>query len=110
MPASRGAMSGARMASAPMAPSTWNQSFSSLRDGGQRRQIVDGAGIDRAGRADDEERRQPRAAVLRDRRVERGEIDSMQCSLRRNDMQRRGAEAGQIHRLAKCSRARPAEA
>ena len=79
MPASRGAMSGARMASAPMAPSTWNQSFFATGDVGQRRQIVDGADIDRARRADHEEGREPCVAVLRDRGFKRGDIDLMQC-------------------------------
>ena len=67
-------------------------------DGGERRQIVDGAGIDRARRADDEEGRKPCVAVLRDRCFERVDIDLMTL-VRRNDMQRRSAEAGQVHGL-----------
>ena len=48
------------------APSMWNHSLSSRADARQRRQIVDRAGIDRAGGTDDQEGRQPGFAVLGD--------------------------------------------
>ena len=91
-------MSGAMMASAPMAPSTWNQSFSRRAIDSQRREIVDCAGIDGAGGADHEERRQSGDAVLRDRHIERVDIDVMEL-VGRNDMQRLDAEARKVHRL-----------
>src|SRR5450756_2220537 len=49
-------------------------------------------------RPDHEERRQTRVAVLRNRRLERVDIDLMEV-VGGNDMQRRAAEAGQVHGL-----------
>jgi hypothetical protein len=45
-----------------------------------------------------QKRRQARVAILQDRRVKRVDIDLMQI-VDGNDMQRRAAEAGQIHGL-----------
>ena len=68
------------------------------RDAGKRRQVIDGAGIDAARRADQQEGGQAGAAVLGDGDVEGIEVDPMAvvCG---NDMQRRGAQPGQIHGL-----------
>ena len=72
--------------------------FFAGRDGGERRQVVDGAGIDRAGSADHQEGCQTCVAVPRDGRVERRKIYLMKI-VGGNDMQCRIAEAGQIHGL-----------
>ena len=54
--ASSGASRGRQHASAPNAPSTWNQSSSRGAERGERGEIVDRADIDGAGGADDQER------------------------------------------------------
>ena len=68
------------------------------RDGGEARQIINGAAIDRTRGSNHPKRRQARIAILQDRRLERVDIDLMQA-VGGNDMQRRAAEAGQIHGL-----------
>ena len=99
MPATRWAFLGAMAMSAPMQPSTWNQM---LFFGGQcreRLEIVDCAGIHRAGISDDAGRLEPRRAVFGDRGPESGKIDP-QIGIGGDAAQRLVSETEQLHRLA----------
>ena len=85
--------------SAPMQPSTWNQRSSSRRQCRQSLQIVDCAGVDRAGRSDHAGGPEPRRPILGDRRAQGDQVDP-QFGVGRNAPQRPVAQPERLHRLA----------
>ena len=85
--------------SAPMQPSTWNQRSSSRRQARESLQIVDCAGVDRPGRSDHAGRLKSRRAILRDRRMQGGEVDP-QLGVGRDAPQRPVSQPERLHRLA----------
>ncbi len=69
-----------------------------IGDPGQRGEVVDRADVHGSGGSGDEERGQAGRAILRDRGLERGQVD-LEALVHRHQPQRGLAEAGQVHRL-----------
>ncbi len=72
--------------------------FFPMRDVGERREIVDGSDIDRAGRADDEKRREGGASVDRNGGFERIGVDLMTL-IRGDNAKCINTQTGDIHGL-----------
>ncbi len=97
-PFTKGLSAGDRAASAPNAPSTWNQNVFLPRHVGQGVEIVDGARVHGASRADDHEGRESGRAVGGDGVNE--VLDAHGAAfVGRNQAEMPRPEAGQLHRL-----------